>query len=315
MQNIVLTTHTNPDGDALGSEFAFHHMLRAMGIHCRIINVDVMPENLSLLGGTDLFETWDPDLHHNVFRIADGIVALDFNQSGRMLGMADTVCSSSATRLVIDHHLDPRAFADLYLSVPDASSTAEIVYDILLAAGIELTHEIALGLYVGLMTDTGSFRFDRTTPKVHRIAAELLVAGVEPTTTHRAIFDNFLMGRTRLLGRILGGIEEFCEGRATVLSVTKQMFDETGTGIEDVENIVNSGLSIRGVEVTALITEFPDGHKISFRSRGQYSVNTIAGEFNGGGHRLAAGAHIHGGDLDEVKDRIVAAFCRLLNTE
>ncbi|PLX32648.1 MAG: bifunctional oligoribonuclease/PAP phosphatase NrnA [Ignavibacteria bacterium] len=310
-QRIVLTTHPNPDGDALGSEYAMYHMLTGMGKEVRIVNIDPMPENLRFLNGTVDYETWNPVEHEELLARADAIIALDFNHCDRMREMGDAACGSTAHRIVIDHHLEPQPFADTYLSVPNASSTAEIVYDLLEAGAMELTREIALGIYVGLMTDTGSFRFDRTTPRVHRIAARLLEHGVDPLDIHRKIFDDYPMNRTALLGRVLAGIEQHFDGRVTILSVTRQMFEDTGTTVEDVENVVNYGLGIRGVEVTALITELEDGHKISFRSRGKFSVNDIAGEFGGGGHRLAAGARLDDPDGETVREKVIGRFGRL----
>ncbi|MDT8325274.1 MAG: DHH family phosphoesterase, partial [Bacteroidota bacterium] len=238
---VVLTTHTNPDGDALGSELALLHFLRSRGIDCRIINCDPVPENLVLLDSDGVFETWDSARHASVLAEADCIVALDFNQPGRVRVMEDVLRASAARRLVIDHHMQPRPFADAYLTVTEASSTAEIVHDIIEDAKGEIAPEIALGLYVGIVTDTGSFRFDRTTPRVHRITARLLEAGVDPTAVHRRIYDEYPVGRTQLLGRVLADIAQYCGGRATIFHVTRRMLAETGTTTEDVENVVNYG--------------------------------------------------------------------------
>jgi phosphoesterase RecJ-like protein len=309
---VVLTTHTNPDGDALGSEIALLRFLRDRGVACRIINCDPVPENLVLLDTAGDFETWDPGRHAEALAEADCIVALDFNQPSRVREMESALRASPARRLVIDHHQQPRPFADAYLTVTEASSTAEIVHDLIEDAGGEVTGEIALGLYVGIMTDTGSFRFDRTTPRVHRITAGLLEAGVDPTAVYRFIYDEYPVGRTQLLGRVLAGIGLCCEGRATIFHVTRQMLAETHTTLDDVENMVNYGLSIRGVELTALITEIEEGCKISFRSSGRVRVDQIAGLFGGGGHQLAAGAHIDGGEVEALRGRIEKEFCSAL---
>ncbi len=309
---VVLTTHMNPDGDALGSESALLRFLRDRGADCRVINCDPVPDNLTLLDEEGEFETWDPTRHTAVLGEADCVVALDFNQSARVGAMEQAMCASAARRLVIDHHQLPRPFADGYLSVTDASSTAEIVHDLIEDAGGELTREIALGLYVGIMTDTGSFRFDRTTPRVHRITARLLEAGVDPTAVYRRIYDEYPVGRTQLLGRVLAGIELHCAGRATIFHVTRRMLAETRTNLDDVENMVNYGLSIRDVELTALITEIDGGCKISFRSSGRVRVDELAGLFGGGGHRLAAGARVEGGEVEALRGQIAEVFCRAL---
>lgn len=309
---IVMTTHVNPDGDALGSEAAMYRFLSSRGADVRIINADVVPENLSLLEDDGMFETWDGGAHRDVLLDADCILCLDFNQSDRVRDMEETMLAGSGRRIVIDHHLNPQPFADAYLTVTEASSTAEIVYDVLVAAGVAIDRRTALALYVGIMTDTGSFRFERTTPRLHRITGDLLETGIDPMSIHRRIYDDYPIERTMLLGRILAGIERRCGGRASLLAVTREMFEETGTSVEDVENIVNYGLAVRGVELTALLTQVEDGWKVSFRSRGEIAVNDIAGEFGGGGHRLASGARVDNEDLGELKDRIAERFCRAL---
>jgi len=309
---VVLTTHVNPDGDALGSEAAMFAFLSSRGVDVRIINADPVPENLSLLDDDSMFETWDAAAHRDVLLDADVILCLDFNQSDRVREMEESMLGGRGQRVVIDHHLHPRPFADGYLTVTEASSTAEIVYDILAHAGFDIDRHTALALYVGIVTDTGSFRFERTTPRLHRIAADLLETGIEPMSIHRRIYDDYPIERTMLLGRILAGIERRCDGRASLLAVTREMFVETGTTVEDIENIVNYGLAIRGVGVTALLTQLDEGWKISFRSRGEIAVNDIAAEFGGGGHRLASGARVGNGDLGELKDRIAERFCKAL---
>lgn len=309
---VVLTTHVHPDGDALGSEAAMFHFLSGEGKRVRIINADPVPENLTLLEENGMYETWDPSEHRDVLLDADLILCLDFNQSDRVRDMEDTMLAAGGRRVVIDHHLNPKPFADGYLTVTTASSTAEIVYDILEKAGFDIDRHTAQALYVGILTDTGSFRFERTTPRLHRVTADLLETGIDPMSIHRSVYDDYPIGRTMLLGRILAAIERRCDGRASLLTVTREMLDQTGTTEEDVENIVNYGLAIRGVELTALLTELEHGWKISFRSRGNVAVNDIAGEFGGGGHRLASGARVGDEDIEELKDRIANRFCSAL---
>lgn len=308
-EDIVLTTHKNPDGDALGSQFALYQALRSAGKQVRIINCDAPPENMMLLSERIQYETYDAGAHEAILNGADLIVALDFNDVRRIGRMEAPVRASGASKLVIDHHLEPIPFADQYCSVPEASSTAEIIFDVLNAKGCMMTEAIATGVYVGIVTDTGSFRFDRTTARLHRIVAQLLEAGVDPVTTHRLIYDNYPVNRMRLLGRILSGIQQYCEGRVSLLIVTAEMFADTGTGVEDVENVVNNGLAIRGVEATALITEMEGEIKISFRSRACVGVDDVAREFGGGGHRYAAGATALNIPVEELAPRVAAALC------
>jgi bifunctional oligoribonuclease and PAP phosphatase NrnA len=307
---VVITTHTTPDADALGSQLALLRLLRSQGREVRAINADAVPESLRFLDGGNELEQWDAESHEQVVRDASLILCVDMNERGRCGAVADATERSTATIAVIDHHLDPKPFAHVYLSVTEASSTAEIIFDLITAAGWPITFDLAQPLYAGIVTDTGSFRFERTTPALHRKAAVLLEAGVDPQDTHRRIYDDFPVGRTMLLGRILAGMRIVCDGRVTILCVTRQMFEDTGTSLEDVENIVNYGLGIRGVEATALLTEADGTVKISFRSRGAISVNTIAQNFNGGGHRLAAGGRVYGQPIESVMERVAKVLCR-----
>ncbi len=301
--SVLITTHLNPDGDALGSAGALALFLRARGTQARVLVDWPIPENLHFLRDGAGIEEYDPAQHDALFGSADLLVAVDMNAPSRMGRIADVAASAGIRILVIDHHLDPRPFADGYCLRSDACATAEILFD-LIEAEEGLTPAIAEALYTGILTDTGSFRFERTTSRVFRIAAELLDAGVQPQDVYRRIYDEYPMRRTRLVGRVLAGIRSLADGRATLLAVTKEDLDATDGLIEDVENIVNYGLSIRGVLATALVTEMPGGVKVSFRSRGDVSIQPLAQRFGGGGHRYAAGATLDGADVAEIIDRV-----------
>ena len=308
----VITTHVNADGDAIGSEYALARHLLRMGKSVSVLNASDVPDNLAFLNTDGSMRRFVPDRDGGTITHADAIFVLDLNDSSRLISMEGAVRSSAARVIVIDHHLHPKPFADGYLVDTDTCATSEILYRILRPEDGAWHEDVALGLYVGIMTDTGSFRFDRTTPTVHRITAELIEAGVDPVTVYRRIYDEYPLGRSRLLGMILAGIEPVCDGRATILCVTRAMFNETGTGLDDVENVVNYGLSIRNVDATALLTELDDGVKISFRSRGDVSIHAVAKAFGGGGHRYASGATVAGQSLQDVRPRVVHAFEELL---
>jgi bifunctional oligoribonuclease and PAP phosphatase NrnA len=309
-QNIVLTTHVNPDGDALGSEGALYLMLKELGKNVQIINNDSVPSYLEMLNTEVPFGTYDANRDDEIILNADIIIILDVNDSKRLGRMEDTVLRSQARKLVIDHHTNPKAFADFYHVSMDASATGEMVYD-LRHDGQVMNKPLALQLYVAIVTDTGSFRFERTSPKVHRIAATLLETGLHIPVIHEQIYDSFKLSRTRLLGMVLKGIQPTCDGKATILTVTQEMFRSSSTKYEETEGIVNYGLSIEGVLATALITEREDCIKISFRSRGGVEINQIAQKFGGGGHIFAAGARITGMQLAEVQSAVEEAFCSI----
>jgi phosphoesterase RecJ-like protein len=307
LDRFVLTTHTNPDGDALGSEYALAHALRTAGKTVTVINCDPVPSNLAYLNTDALYQVYDPAIHDGTIADAGAIVVVDLNDVSRIRQMAPSVRASEAHKLVVDHHLDPRAFADGYLLDQRACATAEILFA-LFEDWLPLDESIATGLYTGIMTDTGSFRFERTTPRVHRIAALLLEAGVNPTLIYRRVYDEYPVGRSLLLGRVLAGMQTVCNGKATILRVSQRDLEETGCTPPDLDSVVNYGLGIRGVEATVMITEMPDCVKLNFRSRGSTSVHALAQAFGGGGHRFAAGATVNGATVNEVHARLLEAL-------
>lgn len=308
-RRVLLTTHVNPDGDALGSELGLMHMLRAMGCEVTVRNTSPAPPNLRFLdAGGDLMEYVD-DRDAALVEAVDLIVVLDVNTCSRLRTMQEVVCRRGERTIVIDHHLDPESFASGYWIDLGAAATAQMVARLVERSGVELTRPMAEALYVGLMTDTGSFRFERTTPEVHEIAALLLAAGADPTMIHQRIFDNFPLRRTMLVGRILAGIAVHCAGRVTVLTVPRGLYEETGTSHTDLEDTVNLGLAIEGVQATALLSDTGDAIRVSFRSRGAVHVNGVARQFGGGGHAYAAGATLTGMALDEASAAVASALC------
>jgi phosphoesterase RecJ-like protein len=307
LDEYVLTTHANPDGDALGSECALAGALRAMGKTVSVINCDPVPDNLSWLNRDGLFQTYDSVVHDAVIAAAGAIIVVDLNDVSRVRQMASPVRANAAYTMVVDHHLEPRAFADGYLLDQQACATAEILYT-LFEDWVGIGADIAAGLYTGIMTDTGSFRFERTTPRVHRIAARLLEAGVDPALVYRRVYDEYPAGRSVLLGRVLAGMQTVCGGKATILRVAQRDLAETGCTLQDLDSLVNYGLGIRGVEATVMLTELPGAVKLNFRSRGSTSVHALANSFGGGGHRFAAGATVEGATVDEVHARLLAAL-------
>ena len=314
-ETFVITSHANPDGDAIGSEYALAHFLLGLGKSVSILNTSPLPENLFFLSTGDGIRQYDPAQHASIVAAADVIIVVDLNDLTRLKTMERDVATRAAVKIVIDHHLHPKPFADGYLLDAESCATAEILYSLFRTHGAEpFSFHVALGLYVGIMTDTGSFRFDRTTPRIHRITAELLECGVDPVTVYRHIYDEYPLQRSRLLGLVLAGIEQVCDGRATILTVSRDMFLDTGTGIEDVENIVNYGLSIRGVHATALLTDLGGEIKISFRSRGSVSIHTVARALGGGGHKYASGASLTGMSLEEAKLLVSEKFSILFQS-
>jgi phosphoesterase RecJ-like protein len=302
----VITTHVNPDPDAIGSEIALARYLTQAGKIVGILNHSATPANCAFLDPQGLILQFDPILHANIILSADAIVVVDANQPERMQSLKPYVLSSPATKVCIDHHLDRAPFADLYVIDEDSSATGEILYDLFTTLQPEsVTPEIALPLYVAIMTDTGSFRFPKTDATLHRIVAELLDRGVDPAQAYHKIHEQGTANRLQLLGNVLTTLQLAHEGRVAYMTLTREMFSRTGTTEEDAENFINHTLTIAGVQVGLMFSELADGLKVSFRSRGDIAINKLAQEFGGNGHKNAAGTRIVSGNLGSVMPQVL----------
>jgi bifunctional oligoribonuclease and PAP phosphatase NrnA len=313
-RSLVLTTHIGPDGDALGSELALAYFLRGLGKRVDIINCDAPPYNLGWLPGADDIEVFSGSIsQRRRLDSADAIVVLDTNAAHRLGRMSQAVQSARGSKILIDHHTHPETWFELTWVDDKASSTGEMVYDLIVAHDIDsIDADIATQLYAAIMTDTGSFRFNNVTPRVHRIVADLLEqGGIRPAPIHTAIFDTRSKGGLRLLSLALDTITLTHGDRVGYMVLTQRMLRETGTSKDEAEGFVNYVLSIEGVEAAALFSENEKGIKISFRSQGETYVHQWARHFGGGGHRNASGAYVQG-TLEDVITRVMGAAPRFL---
>jgi bifunctional oligoribonuclease and PAP phosphatase NrnA len=297
----VITTHVNPDGDALGSEIALATALRQLKKDVVIINHNATPDNYRWLDpGNDILQ-FIPEQHRDHILTADVIVILDVNQPDRLRSIEPFVRQSHALKIVIDHHLEPHPFGDSYLIDNDATSTGEIIFTLLQQIpGVTIDKQIAVALYAAIMTDTGSFRYPRTDAETHTIAAHLLSAGADPTEAYVNVYENWTPGRMRLLGEALDTLTTAYDGKVAYMVCTQKMFDATQTTEVETDNFTVYPMSIRGVVIGILINELQHGVKISFRSKGEIPINELAKEFGGNGHLNAAGARIFDKKLDEI---------------
>ncbi|MBI3189801.1 MAG: bifunctional oligoribonuclease/PAP phosphatase NrnA [Ignavibacteriales bacterium] len=310
----VLTTHVNPDGDGLGSELALARALRKRGKQVTIINHSETPEQYAWLDEQKEILQFMPERDEEKVLQADVILVVDTNHPDRLRSMKDAVLASKATKVVIDHHLDADSFAQHYIINADATSTGEIVYQFL-AWFDETTidKEIARSLYTAIMTDTGSFRFPRTDTETHHIAAHLLELGVDPTELFSNVYEQWTVGRMRLLGEMLDSMKLACDGKVAYVVCTRKMFNETGTTEVETDNFTTYPMSVRGVLVGMLFNEMPNGVKISFRSKGTIPINKLANEFGGGGHLNAAGARIYGVSLEDAIKQVLERVGKYLS--
>ena len=311
--SFLLSTHVNPDADALGSELAFYLILKKLGKKIRIINHSSTPYNLEFLDEQNVIEKFDETIHKNVFDETEVFILLDLNQANRIVKMEKSFREFKGVKICIDHHQDTENIFDHMFGGTEYSATSEIIYDFIEETKIvELDKVIALQLYAGIMTDTGSFRFDRTSSRIHHIMAELLDRGVNPTDVYDKIYDQFKFGRVKLLGYTLSTIQLDSTGQIAYMIIKRDLLEQTGSTEADIDGFVNYCLTIQGVKIGILFYELKDGIKISFRSKGEISVSKLAKEFEGGGHTNASGIRLFNTTIEEVKEKIISAAQRYL---
>lgn len=307
LQTAVITAHVNPDGDAIGSELALFHLLRSLGKDVSIINSSPLPSNFAFLHGSECIREYSPEKDDAVIAGADVLFILDCNAPKRVQAMQQCVLASPAQKIVVDHHLDPQPFADVYVVDTEASSTAEILWRLVGSYGEQAyTKEIAEALYTGIHTDSGGFRHPRTDAELLCMAARLLDAGVDPTYIYEHIYNQGSVQRTRLLGNALSQLQVFYDGRLCIMVVSSEMLQAASASETLTEGFVEHTLSLAGVRMGVLIVELPDMVKMSFRSKGSVSAKACAEYFGGGGHYNAAGARTTEHSLAEVVSCIVA---------
>jgi phosphoesterase RecJ-like protein len=306
-KSFLLTSHVNPDADAIGSEIAFYFLLKNLGKKIKIINHSTIPYNLGFLDTDSVIETYEEEKHKNIFNEVDVLVALDFNRSNRMVRMTKPFNDSNKLKICIDHHQEPERFAHHFFIDTDYSATGEIIYDFIIKTGIvKLTYEIAYPIYAAIMTDTGSFRFERTSPKIHNIAAHLLEVGVNPGDVYDKIYDHSKFSKIRLLGKALDSMKlHGKEEKIAYMILTQDDFKNTQAVESDTDGFVNFTLSIENVVLGLLFLELKSGFKVSFRSKGEIAANKLAAEYGGGGHLNAAGARMFDEKLKESIPQIL----------
>jgi phosphoesterase RecJ-like protein len=305
-QSFLITTHVNPDADAIGSEIAFHKLLNVLGKKSKIINHSSTPYNLKFLDAENVIKKFDETLHKTLFDTSDVLVALDFNRSDRMVSMQRTFSESKKLKICIDHHQDPETFVDFQFIDTTYAATGHILFDFIKRTEIvRLSKELAAPLYAAIMTDTGSFRFERTTAALHRIVAELLDTGVDPTEIYNQLYDESKLSKIKLLGKCLNSLKLISNNSIGYMILTQNDFSEFKALESDTENFVNFILSIEGVILGMLFIELKNGFKVSFRSKGKIPANKLAGVFGGGGHTNAAGARFRDSEMTIMIPKIL----------
>lgn len=295
-KNVVITFHQKPDGDAMGSGLGLYHFLHQFGHSVQVMSPTNWAGFLNWMPGVENVLDYEAnrDSCHQLLQQAHWVFCLDFNTLSRVKDMEAALWAAPGTRILIDHHQKPDETAFEYgVSDTQKSSTAEMVYDLILQSGHEqrMNLDIAECLYTGVMTDTGSFRFGSTSAHVHRMVARLKDTGLNHTKIHENMFDNFLENRYRFIGNVLlNRMEVFYEYNAALIAIPQKDLIRYEIKTGDTEGLVNYPLGIQGIKMAALVIDRGDERKWSFRSKGEFDVNTFARTFfNGGGHFNAAG--------------------------
>lgn len=311
-RRFVLTTHVNPDGDAIGSQIALGRFLLERGSDVRIVNHDATPANLTFLEtGTPPREVYDAATHDGLLASIDLIVLLD-NSAPDRLGTMEPVMRASGDRvLCIDHHPTRETPWAHDILDEDACATAGIVYDLILGTGSALDPSVAEALFVGLATDTGFFRFNSTTARAFEISAELMRLGVDPARCYQEVYEHNAPQFTRLLGMALSNLRLDADGEVASIRVTREMVEQCGAGDEDTSEMTTALLATEHVRIAILFREIADGQiKVSLRSKGDLDVRLLAMELGGGGHRNASGI-VARGTLDALVESVIARAVEL----
>lgn len=293
----LVVSHNNPDGDAIGSALALSLYFSATGIRSFAVVPNAFPSFLSWMEGASdvLVYQRDAEKVNQLLGDAEVVFCVDFNALNRVAGMEEKLRQSSAIKVLVDHHPEPADEFDLQFSEISASSTAELVLRMIIEADGEerIDRAIAEALYVGIMTDTGSFSFSCASPFTFEAVALLIRRGLQPEPVHRRVYDTFTADRMRLLGySISEKLVIWDDLQTAYISLTHEELKRFNYQVGDTEGIVNYALSIQGVKVAVLFTERKDHIRLSLRSKGDFGVNRIAREhYEGGGHRNAAGGN------------------------
>lgn len=304
---IVITSHSNPDGDAVGSSLAMYHYLIKLGNTVNMIVPNKYPDYYGWLPDSEKIINYERQskLSQQLLKEADLVFCVDFNAIGRLGALAEIVKCTDTKRVLIDHHIDPETENfDYCYSTVNTSSTGELIYDFITNMGDEklIDKNIGEAIYTCIITDTGSFSFSSNRPETYIVTAKLVSLGVDAGKIHKLIYDTYSENRLRLLGfAISNRMLVWNEFHTALIYLTKNDLKKYKHEVGDTEGLVNYPLSMEKINLSVLITEKENKLRLSFRSKGDFSVNQLARDhFNGGGHKNAAG-----GKSDEKVEELI----------
>jgi len=311
-RTFLLTTHVNPEGDAIGSEMALKIFLESIGKRVYVANSSDTPKNCLFLDpGKDIM-IYPDSFREEVMDEIDGIIIVDVNSWEHVGDLSETLQASTKPRVCIDHHQGENdGFVDVFVSDTSAAAAGVLVYELIRHLGGEITGPIADALYTSIITDTGTFRFTNTDARTFLIAADLYNHGADPFRLHRNIFANRSWGAARLMGPVLNNVQSAAGGKLVWIRATREMFREADAIYEDSDGILELVRGIRDVELCLFFKETENGHiKVSIRSNGKANAYLIAKQHGGGGHRMASGIDVNG-PMDDAVSKVIASCLRL----
>lgn len=293
-QRFVLSCHVRPDGDAIGSELAMAYALRHLGKDVRVVNRDSAPPPLTVFPGVG-----DIEIAAHVDDPGDAVIVME-------CGSLDRTGVSGLDRgfvINIDHHLGNSLYGAVNWFDVSAAACGEMVFDLIQELGVPLSVDIATHVYVAILTDTGSFHYSSISPRTFDICRQCVEAGVHPPAVARSIFDSNNLGRLKLFGAVLSGMELDESGRLATVTVDEKLAATCGGTYEDTEGLINLPLTVKEIQAVVFFKEHgPDDWRVSMRSKGDIDINAVATAFGGGGHKNASGCSATGrlADLKKI---------------
>jgi bifunctional oligoribonuclease and PAP phosphatase NrnA len=307
-QRFVLTSHMRPDCDALGSELGMAGILDVLGKDVRIVNPQKTPPNLAFIDPEQRIQAIDEDVQADELSDREVLIVLDTSAWAQLGEMGKVLRSTTARKLVIDHHVGEDDLGAELFKDTQAEATGRLVLEAARSLNVPIDARIATPLFAAVATDTGWFRFPSTRTETFRCAAELVTGGANPAELYAALYEQDTLARMRLRGIVLSRITTELEGRLAHTHIVLDDFRATGALPSDTEDLVNAALSVLGTQAAAILIEQPSGRfKVSFRSRCALDCNAVASQFGGGGHKAAAGAMIEG-PLEAATTKVLDAM-------
>jgi phosphoesterase RecJ-like protein len=310
-RRFLISAHTNPEGDALGSELAFYRLVKALKKEAYVVNEDKVPLEYGFFPDIDKIRLFNGDARKIDF---DCFVLLDCSDKERC-GEVGSLAGPDKAVLNIDHHISNRYFGKVNWVEPYASSASEMVYRLFKSMRIPIDKKSALLLYVGIMTDTGSFRYSNTSAFTHLAAADLMRQGLDVRQIYKSVYENIPYRDMKLLSGILPGMKRQAQGKVVWFKIKREVYRGKKVTFDLSEHILSFARAVKGIEVAVIFKENLGNKnevRINFRSQGKVDVNKVASFFGGGGHKSAAGCTVSG-NIDDICRRVLARIKSELN--